>query len=141
MQISNMKLFFPILFILWLYCLNRGNLAMVSSSYPAGYIWGLLGALGAFFALDIIVKNLYRKESIIWKIVLFAGRYSLVIYCVHAIESIIINWKDFCLLHQIPLKYLASIEISARIIIAIVFTIIILKIKPLREGIFQIRTI
>ena len=112
---------------------------MASGTFPTGFVFGLLGALGAFFTLYIIVKKFYTKTSLIWRTALFCGRYSLVIYCVHAIEFDSFNWRAIAILHHIPLNHFALFQITIHTTIIFVLTFIILKIKPLREGIFQIK--
>jgi len=136
---NAIKIFFPSLFILWLYSLTQGGIGMASGTFPTGFVFGLLGALGAFFTLYIIVKKFYTKTSLIWRTALFCGRYSLVIYCVHAIEFDSFNWRAIAILHHIPLNHFALFQITIHTTIIFVLTFIILKIKPLREGIFQIK--
>lgn len=133
------KIFSPYLFILWLYNLTQGRISMASGTFPTGFVFGLLGALGAFFILYIIVKMFYIKNSLMWKATLFCGRYSLVIYCVHAIEFDSFNWRAIAILNHIPLNYFALFQIIVHSAIIFAFSFIILMIKPLREGIFQIK--
>lgn len=113
---------------------------MADCIFGTGYVFGVFGALGAFFALYSSVKRLYNKESLFWRVLLFWGRYSLIIYCVHAIEKDVINWKAFALLHHIPLNHFGMFQLCSRFTLIFLFTLLILKIKPLREGIFQIKT-
>ncbi|MBO4713005.1 MAG: acyltransferase family protein [Fibrobacter sp.] len=138
---NNIKRVLPFLVILWLYCWSQGVLGLYICRFPAGYVFSVLGALGAFFVLFIVVKNTFYKENFFWKCIQYCGRCSLVIYCVHAIEFETCNWKAFALLHHIPLAHFTFFQISVHLTIAIVFTLIILKIRPLREGIFQISKI
>lgn len=141
LSLANIKLMLPILVILWLYCWHQGVLGIYICRFPAGYVFNVLGALGAFFVFFIIAKHAYCKESFFWKFIQYSGRFSLVIYCVHAIEFETCNWKAFALLHHIPLAHFTFFQISVHMTIAVIFTLIILKIKPLREGIFQINQI
>lgn len=129
----------PFLLILWLCSLNHGGMGMVSGDYPLGFVFSSSGALGAFFILYVVVKKIYRKESPFWRFVYFGGRFSLIIYCVHAIEFDNFNWKAFALLHHIPLKYFDLFQLITHFSIILVFSSIILKIKPIKELIFQIR--
>lgn len=134
-SIKHLILFF---IILWLYNWNQGGLDMNNNHYPTGYIFCLFGSLGAFFTIFSIVKN-FHVNNLFWKSLLFCGRYSLIIYCVHAIERNICNWKTFAILHHIPLEHFTLFHILIRIAIAISFTLVILKIKPLRIHVFQIK--
>lgn len=138
---GNFKKLAPLFVILWLCNWNQGGVGMASFWYPMGYIFALFGSLGAFFVMYVIMKNLYTKESFLWRGILFAGRYSLIIYCVHIIEARICNWKAFALLHHFPLEFFDMFQVSIRLIVAFLFTFFILKIKPLREHIFQIKII
>ena len=136
---SNIKRLFPFLLILWLYSWNSKGMDIALCRFRSGYIFSLFGALGAFFALYILVKNFYREESPFWKIIHFVGRNSLIVYCVHAIEFGNINWRAFAILHHSPLDHFALFQIFVHTAIALSFTFIIFKIKPLREDVFQIR--
>ena len=131
----------PFLLVLWLCSLNHKGLTMTSSNYPLGFIFSSLGALGAFFTMYIVVKTIYRKESLFWKFIYFGGRFSLIIYCVHAIEFDNFNWKALALLHHVPLNHFYLFQLIVHSTIIFVFTFIILKIKPIREHIFQIRDV
>ena len=136
----NKSIAFPFFLILWLYSWDNHGVAMVDCIFRTGYVFGVFGALGGFFALYSAVKKLHDKKSLFWRVLQFWGRYSLVIYCVHAIDKDVINWKAFALLHHIPLHLFGLFQIPSRLALVFLFTLLILKIKPLREGIFQIKT-
>lgn len=131
----------PFLLVLWLCSLSHKGLGMASSNYPLGFVFSSLGALGAFFTMYIVVKTIYRKESLFWRFIYFGGRFSLIIYCVHAIEFDNINWRAFALLHHVPLNHFCLFQLIVHFTIILVSTSIILKIKPIKEHIFQIRNI
>lgn len=139
LNLSNMKCLFPFLLILWLYSWNSKGMDIALCRFRSGYVFCLFGSLGAFFALYILVKNFYRSESPFWRIIHFVGRNSLIVYCVHAIELGNINWRAFAILHHISLDHFFLFQIFVHTTIALLFTVIIFKIKPLREGIFQIK--
>lgn len=134
-----LKQIFPFVTLVWLYSWSQGGVGMSSCWYPTGQIFGMVGALGAFIALFAIVKKLYDRKVLLWRCIHFWGRYSLVFYCVHAIEHSCSNWKAFALLHHIPLEHFGLFQVSIRLTIAFVFTLFLLKIKPIREQIFQIK--
>ncbi len=136
---NNVKHIMPFFIILWLYCWNQGGIDINNNFYSVGYVFCLFGATGAFFTLHSIVSHFHIK-NLCWKALQFCGRYSLIIFCIHAIESNICNWKSFALLHHIPLEYILTFHFSIRLVIALAFTFLILKIKPLHEGVFQIKT-
>lgn len=131
----------PLLLVFWLCSLSHKGLGMASANYPLGFVFSSLGALGAFFTLYIVVKTIYRKESLFWRFIYFGGRFSLIIYCVHAIEFDNINWRAFALLHHVPLNHFCLFQLIVHFTIILVFTSIILKMKPIREHIFQIRDV
>lgn len=131
----------PFLLVLWLCSLSLNGLGMASGFYPLVFVFSSLGALGAFFALYIIVKTIYRRESLFWGFIYFWGHFSLIVYCVHAIEFDNINWQAFALLHHVPLDHFDLFQLIAHVVIILISTSIILKIRPIREHIFQIRTV
>lgn len=135
----NIKQILPFFLILWLYTLSQGGLDMADCFFPTGYVFGLFGSLGFFIILHRLCTNFCCKYSFFGKILLFSGHYSLIIYCIHAIEKEHINWRAFALLHHLPLEHFEFFQISIRLAIAFIFTLIVIKIKPLRENIFQIK--
>ena len=137
---TSIKFIFPFFLILWFFSLAQNGVNFAEGQFPTGYIFGLFGAIGAIITLYITIKHLYYKESILWHIVNFCGHYSLIIYSIHAIEVKSCNWKAFALLHHIPLNHFTLFQISVRMIVVFTFTYIILKIRPIRSGVFQIRT-
>lgn len=141
LDVVNIKLFFPPLLIFWMYSWSQGTLGMVYCDAPVGYVFCLLGATGALYALYTIVNQLFCSNAILWRTFRFWGRYSLIVYCIHSIEMDVCNWGTFAVLYGIPLKHFGAFEMSIRLSIAFIFTLIILKIKPLRERIFQIKGI
>ena len=131
--------FFPVFLICWLYNWMQGGMDMALFWYPSGYVFNLLGALGAFFALFKFVKTFYHKESVFWQIVYFCGRYSLVVYCVHAIDENLNDWLFFVSRLQIPFEYRNVVLLLTRLIITFIIALLILKVKFLRKNIFQIK--
>ena len=133
------KKILPILIALWFYGWIQNGIEMIDCAFPIGYIFNLLGALGAFCTLYTFVKNSYIKESLFWKGFHFCGRYSLVIYSVHSVEQSITNWTAFAITHHIPMEHFGLVQVPIRIAIAISITLLLLKIRPIREQIFQIK--
>jgi fucose 4-O-acetylase-like acetyltransferase len=128
----------PFLLILWLYSWNRGWVNMAGCRFDSGYLFSLGGSLGIFIVLYTLVKNLYSKKSLIWKFIHFCGRYSLVIYSVHAIEKFACDWKSIFSFFHIPMDYSSAFQIVARVLIAYLGTRLLLKNKFIREKIYQI---
>lgn len=131
--------FFPLLLMCWLYNWMQKGMDMAHFWYPSGYVFNLLGALGAFFVLFKFVKAFYCKESIFWRIIYFCGRYSLVIYCVHAIDENLNDWLFFASRLQIPFEYHGVALLLTRLVVTFIIALLILKVKFLREGVFQIK--
>ena len=124
--------------MLWLYSWNRGWVNMAGCRFDSGYLISLGGSLGIFIILYTLVKNLYSKKSLIWKFVLFCGRYSLVIYSVHAIEKFACDWKSISSYFHIPMDYSGIFQIVVRVLIAYFGAQLLLKNKFIREKIFQV---
>ena len=135
----ELKYFFPLLLILWFYNWRQGGIDMALFWYPSGYVFGLLGALGAFFVLYFFCKNFFVKGSFFWKMIRFCGRYSLIVYCIHAIDENLMNWKMISIYFHVPFCYYEMFQFSVRMVLTILLTFFILKVKPLREMIFQIK--
>lgn len=135
----SLKRTIPLLMVVWLYSCSRGGVAMADCWFSIGFAFSLLGALGAFFALHSVVVTFYARESFLWRCIHFWGRYSLIIYSVHAFEGAICNWRVFTTQLRIPLEYHGLFQVSVRLLIAFVFSYILLKIRPIKEQIFQIR--
>lgn len=136
---TNAVKIFPFLGVCWLYSWWQGGIDIALFWFPSGYIFGLLGALGAFLALFKFVKSFYHKDSLFWRIIYFWGRYSLVVYCIHAIDENLNNWRFFVTSLNIPFEYRGVFVLFIRLMITFVIALILLKIRPLREGVFQIR--
>ncbi|MCF0216602.1 MAG: acyltransferase family protein [Fibrobacteraceae bacterium] len=144
---SALRHWFPFLSLIWLYCLAYSFTGMAGVSFGSGFILDFFGALGATAVLFVLVKfvstkaednTAESKASGFWRFVNFCGRYSLVLYCVHSVEYSTSNWKAFALLNHIPLAHYTLFQTSICITIAVGFTLVLLRIKPIRENIFQI---
>jgi len=135
---ETIKIFVPILLMLWLYVWNQGWVNMAGCHFDAGYIVSLGGSLGVFIALYVLVKNLYSRKILIWRFILFCGRYSLVIYSVHAIEKFACDWKSISLFFHIPMDYQCVFQIVVRVLVAYFGARLLLKNRFIREKIFQV---
>lgn len=131
--------FFPLLLVCWLYDWMQNGMNVTSFWYPSGYIFDLLGAMGAFFVLFWFVKTFCCKDSLFWRIICFCGRYSLVIYCVHSIDENLNDWSIFTSSLHIPFEYRGAFLLLTRLVVTFIIALFILKVKPLREGVFQIK--
>ena len=131
---------FPFLLIIWAYNWSAGGVDMYCCYFSSGYIFDLIGALGAFVALYILVKQCFNRNSFLWRSVHFWGRYSLIIYCAHSVEHSAGLWRTVVSHFDIPLDNLTPLSICVRMSFAFFFTFLLLKIRPIREYVFQIKT-
>jgi len=132
---------FPFLLIIWAYNWSAGGVDMYGCFFSSGYIFDLIGALGAFVTLYILVKQCYNKNSFLWRSVHFWGRYSLIIYCVHSVEYSTFRWRTIAqYLNILDNQHLLYFVFLGRMATAFLFTLLILKNGPLSKHIFQIRT-
>lgn len=93
---DKMKVLFPFCCLCWLYCMTFSSLALHKCRYEGFYILDILGAWGVFCILFILVKNIYSEDNWFWKIILFIGRNSIVVLCVHAVDHCMLNrWSSF----------------------------------------------
>ena len=130
---------FPFLLIIWAYNWSAGGVDMYCCLFSSGYIFDLIGALGAFVTLYILVKQCYNRNSFLWRSIHFWGRYSLIIYCVHSVEHSAALWKTIVPHLNIPLDNLTLLSIFARMSFVFLLTLLLLKIRPVREYVFQIK--
>lgn len=130
---------FPFLLIIWAYNWSVGGVDMYRCFFSSGYIFDLIGAIGAFATLYILTKQCYNKNSFLWRSIHFWGRYSLVFYCVHSVEHSGEIWKTLTSNITFPYEIHIPLMISARMAIAFLFTILLLKMRPIREYVFQIQ--
>lgn len=89
---ANMKKILPVCLLCWLYCMTFSSLALHKCMYEGFYILDILSAWGIFCILFVLVKNQYCEGNWFWKIILFVGRNSIIVLCVHAV--------DHCMLHR-----------------------------------------
>ena len=129
----------PFLLIIWAYNWSAGGVDMYCCLFSSGYIFDLIGALGAFVTLYILVKQCYNRNSFLWRSIHFWGRYSLIIYCVHSVEHSAALWKTIVPHLNIPLDNLTLLSIFARMSFVFLLTLLLLKIRPVREYVFQIK--
>ena len=137
---TKIKRILPVLIFLWIYSSSQGGLSMVCCWFSTECISGTLGAYGVFFALYLAVKRFSIKGRGFLNAISFLGRVCLVIYCVHAIEINFCNWNAIAKYFVIPSEYFTLFQIPTRTAIVLMISLVLLKIKPLREKVFQIKT-
>lgn len=135
---ANMKKILPLCLLCWLYCMTFSSLALHKCVYEGFYILDILSAWGVFCVLFVLVKNVYCETNWFWKIVLFVGRNSIIVLCVHAVDHCILNrWsaasaKLILLFGDVPVTFI-------RLVLAISLAYLLTKNKFIYEKIFCMR--
>lgn len=78
----------------WGYCLLKSGMAINACQFGAHYIGDLAGALGATLVFYLLSRGISKNKPIS-NFLSFAGKYSLVIFCFHAVECPFFPWKTF----------------------------------------------
>ena len=132
---ANMKKILPVCLLCWLYCMTFSALALHKCMYEGFYILDILSAWGMFCVLFVLVKNVYCDGNWFWKIILFVGRNSIVVLCVHAVDHCILNrWSSIgaqliVLIGNVPVTFI-------RLALAISLAYLLTKNKFIYERIF-----
>lgn len=84
----------------------------------------IAGAIGGCFAVFVISDEILQKIPVLNKFLIYCGQNSLIILCVHHLESLLIPWNNFLMNTSLGNRNLVRGAIIAliRIIIAIVIT-------------------
>lgn len=135
-----LKKFLPLLAIIWVYNWGTESMDMYICFFGNGYIFDLIGALGAFTTLHTIVQQCYNNSSFLWRSIHFWGRISLILYCVHTVEHSASIWKTLMPSLSNPLDDYSIMCIPIRMGSALLISFLLFKIRPIREKIFQIKT-
>ena len=131
----NMKKILPICLLCWLYCMTFSSLALHRCLYEGFYILDILSAWGVFCVLFVLVKNLYCESNWFWKIILFVGRNSIIVLCVHAVDHCMLHrWSAvgtqlIVLIGDVPVTFI-------RLALAILLAYLLTKNKFVYEKIF-----
>ena len=127
------------LFIFVLCLIPSGNLDVNLSQYKGYYILDLFGEIAVFGIAIIVSRKLLfnnRFAFVIEKI----GRYSLSVYCVHALEyNLMYSYWPIIWMKYFPIDYAFVLEIILRVAIALLGSAIILKVPFLKKYIFSIK--
>lgn len=135
-----LKKIFPLLAIIWAYNWSTKSIDMYACLFRNGYIFDLIGAMGAFTALHVIVQQCYNNSSFLWRSLHFWGRFSLILYCVHSVEHSAAIWKTLMPSLSNPLDDYSIMCIPLRMGSALLISFLFFKIRLIREKIFQINT-
>lgn len=132
---TRMKFLFPICILCWLYCMTYSSLALHKCCYEGFYILDVLGAWGIFCVLFVLVKKVYNENNWFWKIVLFIGRSSIIVLCIHAVDHCMLNsWSK---VYSHMRLYVGDAPVTFfRLILAVSAAYLVTKNKFVYEKIF-----
>ena len=133
--------FIPIICIISLfYGVMLGFTDINRGIYGGLYIIDVFASLGAFLVMYVIIDKISDKRSKIWCFLDFFGRYSLVAFCIHAMDQ--------CLnVHWFPFKFWSFFTTEFELCCAVVLRVgfvaagayLVSKNKFLKEKVFFIR--
>ena len=116
-----------------------GNLDVNMSKYKGFYLLDVLGVLGVFCGMLFFSRKLV-SENRLCSFFLWIGKYSLVVYCVHAIEYNLMDpYWNVIQNRYFPLGYSVYCIILFRVVIAVLGAKMILKIPFLKRIVFSIK--
>lgn len=139
LETGLLKKIFPLLAIIWAYNWTTESMDMYICFFRNGYIFDLIGAIGAFTALHAIVQQCYNNNSFLWRSIRFWGRFSLILYCVHSVEHSAAIWKTLMPSLSNPLDDYSIMCIPIRMCSVLLISFLLFKIRPIREKVFQIK--
>lgn len=138
LSIVKIQSTFLICILCWTYCMTYSSLALHKCVYEGFYILDLLGAWGMFCILFIVTKKNLVKESRFWKIILFIGRNSIIVLCIHAIDHCMLNWWTTAYAHL--RLFTGDVLITFfRLLLAVSLTYLVSRNKFINEKIFFMR--
>lgn len=116
-----------------------GNLDVNMSKYKGFYLLDVLGVLGVFCGMLFFSRKLV-SENRLCSFFLWIGKYSLVVYCVHAIDYNLMDayWTEI-LGKFFSRMYSVYFVIIFRILIAVLGAKLILCIPFLKKKIFNVK--
>lgn len=118
----------------------RGFTDINRSVYGGWYIIDVLASLGAFLLMYVIVDKIADKRSKIWHFLDYFGRYSLVAFCLHAIDQCLnVHWLPFKFWDFFTTDFEIICALVMRVSVVAVGAYLISKNKFLRERVFFIR--
>lgn len=127
------------LMVLLAYCMGFSNMVIASCSYSRGYIIELLASIAAFMLLYAFVQRFADVKYLPWRFLNFFGRYSLVVFCLHAVDQCInVHWFPLKIWSFFMTEYELLCSFVIRVGIVALGAFLISKNKFLREKIFFI---
>ena len=140
LNLEKEKKVLPITMVCLVYCITFSKMDINSCIYGKNYVVDLLAGVGAFFLLHTCVQRFSDVSMYPWKFLNFLGRYSLVAFCIHAIDQCLnVHWFPF----RIWDLFASDLEIVCALILRVgivaVGVYLISKNKFLKERIFFIK--
>ena len=129
-----------VFFLAFFMCLiSTGNLDVNMSIYKGFYLFDVLGVLGVFCGMLFFSRKIVSGNKLC-SFFLWVGKYSLVVYCVHAIEYNLMDpYWNVIQNRYFPLGYSVYCIILFRVVIAVLGAKMILKIPFLKRIVFSIK--
>lgn len=116
-----------------------GNLDVNMSVYKGFYILDLLGVIGVFYGFVLVSRKIIPNNKIA-SLLVWIGRYSLIVFCVHALEYNFTNYYAPFLWTKHSFAYSICFLIGIRFAIALLGTVLMLKIPFLRKYVFNVNS-
>lgn len=127
---KHKTIIFIVCFIIWTICLGFNlNIELAVRGYPYGFL-SVIESICASYCIIELCK-IFEKSNKLQFILTKIGTISLIILCVHSIESVIINWDDLSIS-----IYLIAI-LRTIVILLISFAFVYIKNKILNLKIFR----
>ena len=140
LKASKGKVVMPIAVLCLYYCICFKKMDVSSCIYEAGYITTLIACVGAFMLLYAGVKMFADKNVRFWKFLNFIGRYSLVAFCIHAMDQCLnVHWFPFKFWSFFTTEFELCCAVILRVAIVAAGAYLVSKNKFLKEKVFFIR--
>lgn len=134
------KRVFPFFIVCWVYCASNSFLDINRSCYESFYILDLFGCVGAFFMLESLIERYADLNLKFWKFLNFMGRYSLIAFCIHAVDQCInVHWLPFKFWEYFSTDFEKVCAVILRIGIVACGTYLVTKTSFLKEKIFFVK--
>ncbi len=130
----------PLFLVALFFCISFSKLDINFCDYGKSYLLDVLASVGAFMLLYACVNHFADVTLMPWKILNFIGRYSLVIFCLHAVDDCLnVHWLPFKIWDWFSTGFelLCAFVIKAGFVVGGAY--LISKNKFLKERIFFIK--
>lgn len=135
---------YAIFAIVWFYCIAFSALDVNFGIYGALYIFDCIGALGGCVSLYVLVKNFARDDDaniMVWRMLTWLGKYSLIALCVHSIEYVFVRWSLFYGIFPFSHNTTSVIIVIMRIAVVLSVTWLVGKSNFIRKHVFNMKCV